>query len=226
MADYATTAEVRLYGYQSLSTDEPLLNALITRASRLFDNAAGKPKDYFGAAAASPSATARKFWGNGTDYLRLDPYLIPAGVTSITTVAMPTGFTVPGYLEANHHSRAELNMPGEFCLVRTYGDNESRFSALSERGDLFPAEFSGELDYVGWPDGIKVTVTAKWGWDAVPEDVKEATIETVIAIWRGRDAGFARAVGVEGAGVVIGEALPQRAREVAERYRAGRFAFA
>lgn len=37
---------------------------------------------------------------------------------------------------------------------------------------------------IGWPLGEAVTVTAKWGWPAVPQAIKQATMEWT-AIWRG-----------------------------------------
>jgi len=203
MADYVTTAEVRAYGYQSLASDDAILAPIITRASRLFDTETRRAVNYFAKGDAGQVASARKFWGRGTDYLKLDPYL----TGTITTVTMPAGYTVPTYLEANHNARPELNMPGEFYLIRTYGDNEERsFSHINR--------YSG-----GWPESVRVTITAKWGWDAVPDDVKEAVAETVINIWRTRDMAFARAVGVEGV-AVINDPLPPRARMIADQYKA------
>ena len=221
MANYVTAAEVYAYAYQKVTGDEALLTALIPRASRLFDREAGLPDNYFAAYVDPTAAGQRDFWGDGTDYLKIDPYLS----TLTPTISMPSGFTAPDFIEATHQSRPRLCVPGEFFLVRTYGDNAMRFSGLSDRRDLFPADFSGNLDYVGWPDGIRVQVTAKWGFDAVPEDVKEAVIETVVTIWRSRDTAFARAVAID-TNTLLFDALPPRAKLIAERYRASKFAFA
>jgi len=221
MADYATVSDARAYGYQSLTSDEGLFASLITRASRLFDGACALPDNYFAKGETSQDATARKFWGKGTDYLSLDPYL----ANSITEVTMPDAFTVPAYVEARPDSRPELALVGEFKLIRLYGENESRLEALGAEIDNYDVEFPREFDYLGWPSGICVTVTAKWGWDAVPSDVIEAVLEIVTAIWRGKDQAFARVVNLENS-TVINDPIPARARLVAERYRRARAMFA
>lgn len=217
---YVTIAEIQESAYQDVSADATPLTNLIPRASRLFDHAAGVAPAYF-EPYVSGDASARKFWGNGTDFLRVDPYQ----AASITDVSMPTGFTVPSYLECNPDARPEQGTRGEFFLRRVYGDNESLFESLQERNQFFDAEFSGEFDYVGWPAGIKVTVTAKWGWGACPADVKQAVIETIIAIWRRRDPAFLRATNLEQTPLAI-DALPPSAKLIADSYRAAQAIFA
>jgi len=220
MADYATTAEARAYAYQSVTADDTVLGLIVTRASRLFDTYCGLPPNYFAAGSAGQTASARKFWGAGTDYLKLDPHLsAPA-----PTISMPTGFTAPGYLQSNPYQNARMQQIGEFFLVRTYGDNESRYASLHDRRDWFHAEFAHDIDYVGWPDGIRVTVTAKWGWDAVPDDVKEAVLETTVAIFRNKDQGFARVVNLEN-NQIFNDVMPPKAKLIADRYRLGKAMF-
>lgn len=215
MSDYVTIEAVQELGYKLSDQDVQVLGKLVTRLSRLFDRACGFSADYFAAADADGSATSRDFWGNGTNYLKLDPYL----TGSITTVTMPTGFTVPTYTE-------KRNNDGDFFLIRTYGDNGSRYSA-ADRGahfDLFTAEFFG-VDHIGWRDGIKHTVTAKWGWDVTPPEVVEAVAEWVIATLNSRDQKFARAVALDG-GPVLTSAMPERTKLVADFYRNRRINFA
>jgi hypothetical protein len=225
--DYATLDEARAYGYQSSEDDDPVLTAIITRASRIFDGYVGVADGYFAKGLATQTASARKFWGDGTNYLKVDPYLS----SPTPTIAMPTGFDAPTFLESNpYQSNRMAQAAGEFFLVKTYGDSESRFEGLntlgSDAGIFFPLDVlnTGAL-YVGWPDGIKVTVTAKWGFDQTPDDVKEAVLETTIAIWRGKDQAFARAVALE-TNVQINDALPPRAKLIADGYRVGRAVFA
>lgn len=219
--DYVTMDQVRAYVYQSQDTDEEFFTRIITRASRIFDMAASLPDGYFAKGSTAQTASIRYFWGDGTDYLKIDPYLSsPAPV-----VTMPTGFAVLNYVEVNPNKNPRQNMAGEFFLSRRYGDNYSTFAALNERRDYFFAEFSNQVDYVGWPAGIRVGVTAKWGWDSTPAEVQEAVLETIASIWRSKDQGFARAVAIDGV-AVINSPLPPRAQFVADSYRTATRTFA
>lgn len=212
--DYVTMDQVRAYVYQSQDADEEFLTRIVTRASRIFDLAASLPDGYFSKGSTAQTASIRYFWGDGTDYLKVDPYLSsPAPV-----VTMPTGFAVLNHVEVNPNKNPRQNTPGEFYLSRRYGDNYSTLAALNERRDYFFAEFSNQVDYVGWPAGIRVGVTAKWGWDSTPAEVQEAVLETIASIWRGKDQGFARAVAVDGI-AVINSPLPPRAQLIADSYR-------
>jgi hypothetical protein len=98
-------------------------------------------------------------------------------------------------------------------------------SALQERRDYFYAEFSNQIDYIGWPAGIAVTVAAKWGWDSTPQDVQEAVLEMVALMFRSRDQAFARAVAIDG-NIVVNSAMTPRAQAIADGYSRGRAMFA
>lgn len=217
MADYCLLEDVQAYGFQVRPEDQPLLGSIITRASRIFDQAAGAVDSYFAEGDSAQTASARVFWGDGMDHLRVDPFL----ADSITSVTMPDTYTVPDYFESTPFSTSQRKgqSAGEFFLVRTYGDDGARLPQPA-----FTA-FSDATAFRGWPEGIQVTVTAKWGWAAVPQDVQEAVIETAIMIWRGRDQAFARAVAVDGQ-LVFSSPLPQRAKLVADAYRGRRMLFA
>lgn len=227
MGDYATLEQARAYGYQSTDDDDAVLAAILTRASRLFDSYVGVADGYFDAYDGTSEASARKFWGDGANYLQVDPY----ASTYTPTVAMPTGFDAPTFLESNPYQSERLaQSAGEFFLVRTYGNDESRFEGLrtmgSELGVFFPLDVLNNSGlFVGWPDGIKATVTAKWGWDSIPADVTEAVLEITMAIWRGKDSAFARVVGLPESQTIFG-ALPDRARLIADGYRVGKAVFA
>ena len=225
MGDYATIEQARAYGYQSTEADDAILGDILPRASRVFDQACGLPPGYFDAYDGVAEAAARKFWGSGTNYLPVSPYLS----TYTPTVALPTGWDTPTFVESNpfaHPQQATSN--GEFFLVRTYGDDESRFEGLhsvgNDLGSNFALDLSSGLQF-GWPEGIKITVTAKWGWDAIPADVTEAVLEITMAIWRGRDGAFAKVVNLGDSQTIFG-ALPDRARLIADKYRMGRMVFA
>ena len=220
-SDYVTLDQVRAYVYQSQDADEDLLLKIIPRAARIFDAACSLPDGYFAAGLTAQTASIRYCWGDGTDYLKVDPYLS----STVPVVTMPSGFAELNWIEVNANKNARQNTPGEFYLVRRYGDNYSNFQALNERRDFFFAEFSNQVDYVGWPAGIRVGVTAKWGWDSTPQEVQEAVLEMVANIWRSKDQGFARAVAVDGI-AVINQPLPPRAQMIADGFKAGRAMFA
>lgn len=219
--NYATLAEAKAYGYQSTTDDDALITAILPRASRLIDRYVGVKPGYFDLGDAGQTASARKFWGSGIDYLQIDPYLS----TPAISVAMPTGYTAPPYLESRNLPMTDDGQG--FFLIRTYSDNESRFEFVKDAAwdEDAGALFAANITTVGWPEGVKVTVTAKWGWDAIPDDIKEATLETIIAIWRGRDQAFARVVNLE-TNLAVTQAIPERARLIADRYRQARGMFA
>src|SRR5262249_12108993 len=212
--EYATLAELKAYGYQSTSADDALLTTILTRASRFFDRAVGVKAGYFIAYNGTDPATARKFWGDGTDYLKTDPYISTLAIT----VAMPTGYTIPPYIESRTMAHQTDDGQG-FFLIRTYSNNESRYGFVKDSNidEYAGALFAANINYIGWPIGVKVTVTAKWGFDALLEDVKEAVLETAIAIWRGRDQAFSRVVNLE-TNIAVVDAMPMRAKLIADRY--------
>lgn len=75
----------------------------------------------------------------------------------------------------------------------------------------------------GWPANRRYTVTAKWGYGAVPEALKEVAVELAVNLWREKDKGmFSDVIGVEAAGsVVVGyqRAFTNRQLAILNRYR-------
>ena len=223
MSNYATEEDILTHGFQLAERDRSRASSLCEFMSRLFDRAAAVPPSYFGAVAADATAAARIFWGDGTDFLKLFPYK----TSSITTVSMPSGWTVPTYLEMS--SQADRYNGYDFGLIRTYGDNDARLGLLDTGGGAEGWAFAIDLSQefrVGWPPGVKVTVTAKWGYDAVPADVKLAVVESVIAGMRGMDQAYQRTLNLETNVVTNASALTPRATMIAEQYRMLRASFA
>jgi hypothetical protein len=192
MADYATLADVKQYAYQWQASDEPVLQALATRASRLFDRLAEVADDHF-AARTPGAATARVFYGDGTDYLRLDPR-DPSDPVAAADVSMPAGYTVPSFYESGDY------------LVRAYGAG-----ALYGAGAVHHHGGTGE----GWPDGVPVTVTAKWGYASVPADVTHAAARLAVHLWRTSDPARMATVAPE----LPAATYPQEVLDVALKYR-------
>lgn len=139
--------------------------------------------------------TVRTFYGDGSNYLKLDPYV---SGTLDEDIGMPDGYTAPDFIERDRY------------LVRT-----------SSTG-VMPVGSRPSYLY-GWDQGVPITVTAKWGYESTPEDVKMAVIEMVINIWRETDPASVKLVGTEGQ--VKREAVPPRVKQVARHYRARQAVF-
>lgn len=242
---YVEDSEVRAIATQMTVTalSAPTLEALILRASRMFDLCVGVDPEYFegvshpvwqslhayavgdivtpttgnlhryrvttagisgasepvfptGSAAtvtngtvvftengADLVATPRAIYGDGTNFLKLPPY-VPG---SLTTVGWPADYTAQTYIER------------EGYLVR------------ADSGVMVWSSLSG------WYRGVAITVTAKWGFAETPQDVKAAIIELVINLWRETDPAFLKIVNIEGQ--PLRETLPPRVKEIAKRYR-------
>lgn len=108
---YCSAIEVREVATQITATAQPtawtndVLNRLIERASRLFDIECGVEPGFFDAA-KTPLTTGRVFYGDGTNFLKLPPYV--AGTLN-TTLSYPSGY-----------SELEFTERGGY-LVRTEG---------------------------------------------------------------------------------------------------------
>lgn len=164
------------------------LDALIEQASRFFDLECGVESGHF--EAAGDTAVERTFYGDGTNYLRLDPYV----ADSLTSVTFPTGYTVPPYVERDGY------------LVITTSDG----ALLARRG------FSN-LCYGGWRDRLAIKVTARWGYSATPADVKLAIIEFVLNLMRETDPIDVKLKNLEGQ--PLREKMPPRVAEIAKLYQ-------
>lgn len=136
-------------------------------------------------------ATEKTFYGNGTNYLRLSPY-VPG--TLNTSISLPEGYTVPTFTELEGH--LVINLSGVLPPFRRYYDSDC---------------------YGGWLSGVPVTVSAIWGFSATPPDVKMAVIELVINLHRETDPTNVKLVSLEGQ--PLRERIPPRVLEIAKKYR-------
>lgn len=204
---YPTAAEAKLYAYQydadgsqGRASDDEMFPLLATRASRLFDSLCNRPSGYFAVAdleGSGDTSEERVFYGDGTNYLLVDPHAQPIDAGD---VELPVGYTAPTFVDKD----------GYLIVTDSKGVLPSRTAVLDW------------WTWAGWPDGCPVTVTSVWGFAETQEDVKEAILELIISIWRSKDTAFARAIDLGGAASgtqfqIINEALPQRTREVIQR---------
>lgn len=165
------------------------LEALIEQASRMFDLECGVPERFFNPVEI-PIATTKTIYGDGTNYLRLPPF-VPGSLS--TTITMPEGYTAPTFTELNGY------------LV------------LNSSGVLPPFSQFHNVLWSGWQPGVSVTVSAIWGYRETPADVKMAVIELVLNLWRETDPAQVRLVGIEGQH--LRERIPPRVLEIVKKYR-------
>lgn len=216
---YATFANVKALGFELDSTEQTKFDSLLLpAASRLIDRACEVADGFFDK--AGEDAEERTFYGDGTDYLLLPPFV----GASVAEVALPEGYDA---LDASDYFEATDSR--NFYLVRQYGS--TRLSLADAQGwfanGVLPVWPVGPFDLVtnnfrslargGWPRGVAVTVTARWGWAAVPPEVVQATVETALRMWRGTDEASAKVSDVDQQGEP--PALGPAARLVADKYR-------
>lgn len=164
MADYITAEQLKLRNNISVSTDDQTLDEVVTEASRMVDGLCGRRFD------ADSSATARVYRPINNHVVWIDDAL------EITAVKTDTGDD------------------GTYATTWATGDYES-----------LPLNGVGPNMQSGWPytrlhaienrtfphhRRASVEVTAKWGWTAVPDDVKGATYMLAWRLYEERKAPF------------------------------------
>lgn len=171
-------------GMDLATLGESDLDALIVRASRMFDQQCGVADEYF--EAAEDTASNRTFYGNGTNFLRVGPYV--AGSLN-TTLTYPDGYTDLEFIEKDDY------------LVR-----------VDSSGVRLATHSCG-----GWYENVPIIVSARWGYESTPEDVKAAIIELVINLWRETDPAMLKLVSIDNQ--PLREKLPPRVAEIARKRR-------
>lgn len=193
MADYVSEEDISAFGHEFDSlVGTSAISLLITAASRLFDNLCEVKEDYF--AIAGDTATARTFYGDGTAYLKVDPF-----------VPTPTPvITIPG---------------DEYEIATTdWAIKDDQILWLDRLAGNRYWPYDGVNRYTGWHESVPVSVTAKWGFTAVPADVQMAVIHLAWHLRRTADPAFAQISGVEGKAATL--ELPTIAQNVIDKYRA------
>lgn len=194
MADYATPTQVKAHlvptSYDS-STDT-VLGELITSASRLIDSYLTVENDFF--AVAGASKTAKVVYGRGGDRLRLPPFTETITAADMT---VPSGYVKPVFAVVD----GWLTIPPQLGLGLIVGNapeyNPYLYSFIS---------------YVSY------TISAKWGWAAIPEDIREACVQIVVRWFRGRDDAYAGIVTAQ-SGQAFERAIPAGAKMILDEWK-------
>lgn len=197
MADYVTADQVAAFAQEFDSLDPAGQELIVTAASRLFDNLADVSEDFF--APATGAYSEKRFYGNGTAYLRLPPYVTLASEEPIIIVNNDDDeeSDIPEYFEQNG-----------YLVIKGYG------AGVPTR-DASDALLVHDFD--GWPLNYEITIEADWGLPEVPFDVQMAVIQLAIHIWRTSDPAFT--VISQSGEAYTPPAVPAQAKEIAERYR-------
>lgn len=165
---YVTVAELRDWVGIGDSADDSLLSQACDTASAWID-------EYCGETFAVPSAaTARLFYCDSWNYVRTD------------TIANTTGLVVA--TDDNDDGTAETSwtITTDYLLLdpngRTVGEASGPYRAIRAVGSKsFPCSSNGRP---------LVSVTARWGWPAVPAPVKQAAYVLAAEQWKQKDAPF------------------------------------
>lgn len=96
------------------------------------------------------------------------------------------------------------HQPGSVTLVTLEGYTDAYTTLYAEQpdGSLYLTGVPPYSRFYGWPYQ-RFAVTAKWGYGAVPEALKEVAVELAVNLWLERQKGmFSDVIGVEGEGGV------------------------
>lgn len=185
MADYVTADQVSAFAHEPDALSVAGSDLLLTAASRLFDNLTEVSANFYAAAADPAAYSERVYYGNGTGYLPIAPY-VALNPTDPIVIDPDYSYDIPSYVERDG-------------MLVVYGSYIGRF--------------------VGWADGVRVTVSANWGFPAVPADVTVACAHLVIHLWRTADPAYSIISGAEGAATRV-ETIPKVARDIITEYKA------
>lgn len=142
-------------------------------------------------------ASNKTIYGDGTNYLRLPPYITG---TLNTTITLPDGYTAPTFIERDG-----------FLILTTSNGLTPPFSSFYNRS------------WPGWWSGVPVIVSAVWGFRQTPADVNHAIVEFVINLLKETDPASIRLMSLDNQ--PLREKSPPRVAMVASKYRGRRAMF-
>lgn len=158
MADYATLTELKTALRITDTSDDTELQAKLTSASRRVDQDTGRIHGF----GVDANATARIYTPMHEELLTVDD--ISTSVGLIVEQGRGTSWSV---VDSNSYDLLPQNAEADSRAIETL----QRVSGC-------------------WPlwGATRVRVTAKWGWPAVPDNIKNATILLAARLFRRKDS--------------------------------------
>lgn len=161
---------------------------ILEAASRFFDNQTEVSDGFFNAVSGESD---KVFIGDGTAYLKLPPYTYLGADPIVILDNDDDEVEIPLYLEQDG-----------FLVIRGQG--------IRRRNPVTDS-------FKGWPVNAEITVSASWGFAAVPADVRMAVIQIALHWWRMGDPAFTV---VSGTATAVGtDSIPPQSKVVIEKYR-------
>lgn len=169
MSDYITTTELDRFLLGASAADSNKKSFAVSSASRIFDRLCGVSDDYFAAASGTPSAKIIN--GNGTTILPLPPF-----VGSLGSVIYEDGTDDEETVLTTYYK-----LKGEYPYQVLESVPFSNYDAF--RPYLYDRYYANGWKYrYLWRLDKNYTVSADWGFSAVPDDVKAAVIQIAISL--------------------------------------------
>lgn len=199
MALYATVQEIKGLGLQTDAPDNTIWDLLAEGAARQFDRLCEVKDNFFAAAEMDdseppePVYSSRTFIGDGTAYLKLDPFV---ELNPVTPIVIDAAYSYP--------------IP-EYTVVDRTLVVLNRTKYQEPIASAFPNRFTG------WKQGVQVSVSAHWGFTTTPAEVKIAVCKLALISWRLADPVNAENTAAESEPLVDG--IPASVWSVVEKYR-------
>ncbi len=157
MSDYVTVAELRAYIHDTSSLDAGPAQAAVTSASRKVDAMCGR---YF---SQDSGVTARYFYPESYWCCPIDDLSTTTGLIVQTDTGYDGTYATTLTLDTNFGVEPRNQMSGGLT-----GWPYTELTGITQT-------WSFPLRWLGHRETVKVT--GKWGWLAVPDAVKQATIQ-------------------------------------------------
>lgn len=193
MADYCTASELKAELGISDTDDDAVLAIAITAASRQIDGWCGQRFT------PDASVTVREYWADSPSCVEID-----LGISTATGLIVKTDTDADGTFETT------LTIGTDFYLMpRNALADGFPYSEIIAVSSYFPTSASRP----------GVQVTAKFGFPAVPDDVKKACLVQAAQLFKTKDAVFGAVALGESASMYVRAALNPTAKALLARFQ-------
>lgn len=120
------------------------------------------------------------------------------------------------------NGRSFLDLPatvyGSVTITAPAGFTVPNFTIIEDRAITLTEE-NTRSPYIVWQAGIPYTITGTWGMGEIPEDIREATLQTAVRWYRGKDEAFSGVIGgINKDNSIIERALPAPVRLILDNW--------